>query len=159
MNVIKIKRASLLFGVALAFLSVFLVVVDIFGFPGPLGISINFGRVSIGVAVLIVYAPAMLRVFTAHPAPRSDYLTTGIVMTWLSNELFSVGNEFGRIFKVDMSIFTNPVAGFFSLIAVVSGMFYFMAPDTEDTRKRTIWAGVCGALWGVVVVIIAPLFR
>lgn len=138
----------------------YVVTVMSFGFEGPIALIINFGRVSLAVAVLFIYLPTLGVIFKQVPAPSRDYLLAGIILTWLSGFLFAVSNEAGRIFNYDTSIFTNPVAGFFSFLLVAGAVFHIVAPDNQDGReRRRFMALVVGGIVGFLVVFIAPLFR
>lgn len=144
--------------VLLAVLLAYIGSVWLFGFAGPVALALHFGRVSIAVAVLILYIPAITSIFNEVPPPRRDYLLAGIILTWLSGVSFSLWNEMGRVFKVDTSIFTSPIAGMFSLLLLTGGVFHLIAPDTGGTWPRII-ALVIGILVAIGVVIVAPTFR
>lgn len=132
--------------------------IALFEFEGTVAIAINFLRVALAAAVLIIYIPAVTHIFKDVPPPRRDYLLAGIILTWGSAIGFAISNEVGRIFKTDTSIFTNPVAGAFSLLLVLGGLFHLMAPGTAS-KTRTLVAVAIGVVIGVAVVFIAPLFR
>lgn len=144
--------------VLLAVLVAYVVSVWLIGFEGVVALTLHFGRVSVAVAVLILYIPAITVIFNEVPPPRRDYLLAGIILTWLSGVSFSLWNEMGRVFGVDTSIFTSPIAGMFSLLLLTGGVFHLIAPDTGGARPRAI-ALVIGILVAVGVVIIAPNFR
>lgn len=142
----------------LAALVVYLSLVVALGFPGTVALTVHFGRVAIAVAVLILYIPVIATIFDEVPPPRRDYLLAGIVLTWLSAVGFSFWNEAGRVFDVDTSIFSSPIAGFFSLLLVVGGIFHLVAPDVGEGKTR-ITAIVIGIILGAGLVFVAPLFR
>lgn len=136
----------------------YVVLVLVFGFAGPIAHTIQFGRVADAVAVQLIYLPALAYIFNEVPAPRRDYLLVGTILTWLSGLSFSVWNEMGRIFHVDTSIFTSPISGFFSLILVGGGIFLIIAPDTTGRRLKVI-AVTIAITFGGLLVFVAPLFR
>lgn len=132
--------------------------VAIFGFPGMVALSIAFGRAAVSIAVLWIFIPYMSKLFDSIPPPGGDYLRMGVTLMWLSNTAFSFGNEYGRITDTDMSIFTNPVAGFFSLLVLCGGAFHLLAPTTEKPRTKYIAVGV-GLIGATALVGVAPYFR
>lgn len=130
----------------------------ILGFDGFVAYSIHLIRVSISVAVLIIYVPALQTIFREVPPPGRDYLLAGILLTWLSGVSFSIWNEIGRVFGMDTNIFTSPIAGLFSLTLLVGGIFHLIAP-TPNKRHHHCIAIVIGLLVATGVVLIAPYFR
>lgn len=133
--------------------------ISVFEFSGPIALTIHFARTSVVMAVLIIFAPKLWRrIFTTSPAPPQDYLLGGIYLNQLSNESFSIWNEMGRVWGLDTSIFTNPVAGFFSLMLVVSGAAFLKASDLEE---KEVWAYalVAAGLFSTLLVFVAPMFR
>lgn len=136
----------------------FWALVFLVGFEGPVALTVNFFRVTLAVAVLIIYVPVITTIFQEVPPPRRDYLLAGIILSWASALLFAIGNEAGRIFDIDMSIFLNPIAGFFSLLLVSGGVFHIIAPPPTDNKTR-IYALIIGVLISIGLVFIAPLFR
>lgn len=132
----------------------------LFEFEGPIAIGMNFTRVSLTFAVLILYVPVLTIIFKQVPPPSRDYLLAGIICDRLSSFLFSVSNEAGRVFQYDTSVFTNPVAGYFSLLLIAGALFYIAAPDATvmNTKRRTVAISI-GVIVGVLVVFVAPLFR
>lgn len=132
--------------------------VAVFGFDGPIAMSINYLRVTLSAAVLIVFIPTLSLIFQEVPPPRRDYLLAGIILTWMSAIGFAVSNEAGRIFDYDTSIFTNPISGAFSLMLVLGGVFHLLAPGVASVRKSFI-AVAFGSAIGFLVVFVAPLFR
>lgn len=128
------------------------------GFEGFIALVINFSRVALAAAVLIIYIPALSQIFREVPPPRRDYLIAGIILTWMSGLGFAISNEAGRIFQYDTSIFTNSIAGSFSLLLVLGGVFHLLAPGMASAKKNIV-AVLIGIVVGVVVVFIAPLFR
>lgn len=142
----------------LATVVLYLSLVVLFGFADIVALGVHFGRVSVAVAVLILYIPVLATIFEEVPPPRRDYLLAGIILTWLSAVCFSFWNEAGRVFGVDTSIFSSPIAGFFSLLLVVGGVFHLIAPDVGRGRTRLI-AILIGVLLGAGLVFVAPLFR
>lgn len=140
--------------------ALYTVAVLLFGFEGPIALSMNFARVSLTFAVLILYVPVIMIIFKEVPAPSRDYLLAGIICDRLSSFLFSVSNEAGRVFDYDTSVFTNPVAGYFSLLLIAGAAFYIAAPDATvmNTTKRTVAISI-GIVVGVLVGFVAPFFR
>lgn len=132
------------------------VLVMLVGFEGFVAYAIHFSRVAVGVAVLAIYLPAMTVLFQEIPPPRRDYLLAGILLTWLSAISFAVWNEMGRSFGMVTSIFLSPVAGFFSLLLVLGGLFHFLAPGTSNTRHKLLAISI--AIVAALVVTILPLF-
>lgn len=132
--------------------------VALIGFEGFIALTINFLRVAFAAAVLIIYIPTLSEIFREVPPPRRDYLLAGIILTWLSAICFAISNEAGRIFGTETSIFISPVAGAFSLLLVLGGLFHLLAPGTASVNKTLIAAAI-GAAVGGAVVFIAPLFR
>lgn len=139
-------------------LSTFAALVYLFPFEGPIALTIHFARTSLVMAVLIVYLPKIRFLFKSVPPPFRDYLLAGIIINQLSNELFSIWNEVGRVFDVDTSIFTSPLAGFFSLLLVISGICFLKAAATQGWWSWT-WVLVVSVLFSTGLVFIAPLFR
>lgn len=135
--------------------------VSMIGFPGFLAYAVHFARVSISVAVLIIYIPAIATIFREVPPPGRDYLLAGILLTWLSSVSFSLWNELGRVFGTDIfngSIFSGPMAGFFSLLLVAGGVFHLLAPSSTRRNTRTMALSV-GAFVAAAFVLVAPYFR
>lgn len=142
----------------LSALTSYVVAVMLFGFPGAVAYSVHFTRIAVTAAVLVLYIPSIASIFTEVPPPRRDYLLAGIVLTWLSGILFSTWNEAGKVAGVDTSIFTSPVAGFFSLLLLLGGIFHLIAPGTNRKSTKVI-ALVAGLIIAIGIVLIAPLFR
>lgn len=132
------------------------VLVTFLGFVGAVAYTIHFTRVAAAVAVLFIFLPLTPQLFQEVPAPRRDYLLAGIILTWLSNILFSIWNQAGATFGVNTSIFGNPIAGFFSLLLVVGALFHFLAPGLQD-RNTKVWAIALGLLVASAVVLV-PIF-
>lgn len=153
---LQLKRSIWL--MLLAGVVLYVTLVALLGFPGLVALAVHFGRVATAVAVLILYIPVLATIFDEVPPPRRDYLLAGIILTWLSAVCFSFWNEAGRVFGVDTSIFTNAIAGFFSLLLVVGGIFHLIAPDVGGGKMRTV-AIVIGVILGAGLVFVAPLFR
>jgi hypothetical protein len=128
------------------------------GFPPWLSYGIHFARAVIVMAVLILYLPSIRWIFSSVPPPYRDFLLGGIILTEMSNTLFSVWNEAGRVFDVDTNVFTSPVSGFFSIVLALGGVAFLKAADTANSRR---WAYALGIaiLSGVGLVFVAPLFR
>lgn len=124
-----------------------------------IGLGINFFRVTVAVTVLVIYVPALGTIFREVPPPNRDYLIAGIILTWTSGVCFAVWNEAGRIFHVTTSIFTSPVAGFFSLLLVLGGIFHLRAPYATSHRGRNVVAVVIGVVVGAALVFVAPLLK
>lgn len=141
-----------------AIIGTYLGLVSIFPFAGTIAITLHFLRFTVVMAVLVLYLPFIRDIFKTVPTPYRDFLFGGIILTMLSNELFSTWNEAGRIYGVDTSVFTSPIAGFFSLLVIVAGLSFLKAADTEN-RNRWIYALVIATIFGVLLVFIAPLFR
>lgn len=136
----------------------YVIVVALFGFEGFVAVAINFGRVALAAAVLIIYIPALHDIFREVPAPQRDYLLAGIILTWSSGELFAINNEFARIFGITNSVYHNPVSGSFSLLLVLGAWFHLRAPGTGSSLK-TVIAIAIGICVGAIVVFVAPLFH
>lgn len=137
---------------------VYFVALALFGFAGPVAYTVHFTRLTIIMAQLILYIPYTYLLFTKIPAPNRDFLMAGTILYPLSNTLFSVWNEFGRIYGVDTSVFTSWTAGLFSLIAAVAGLALLRAADTDE-KDRWIYALIGGVTFGVLLVVVAPQFR
>lgn len=132
--------------------------VALLGFPGIVALLVAFTRTVLSIAVLWIFVPYLATLFSKIPPPGGDYLRMGVTLMWISNTLFSFGNEYGRITNVDMSIFINPVAGFFSLLVPCAGAFCLLAPTTEKNITKYIAIGV-GIIGATALVFIAPFFR
>lgn len=135
--------------------------VSTLGFTGLVAYSVQFSRIAVSVAVLIIYIPAIATIFKEVPPPGRDYLLSGIILTWLSSVSFSVWNELGRVFGTDVfdgRIYFSAVAGFFSLLLVAGGIFHLLAPSTAKRTTRII-AMIAGAVVATAFVLIAPYFR
>lgn len=126
-----------------------------------LAIPIHFGRVMFAAAVLILYIPVIATVFNTVPPPSRDYLLAGILFTWTSAIGFAFWNEIGRTFEVDTSIFTNPIAGFFSLLLVIGGAFHVIAPPrTGMGISRRRWVAVSiGIVIAIAIAVVSPWLR
>lgn len=148
-------KAWLLFAGALFVYFMLILMLD---FKGFVAYSVHFIRVAVSVAVLIIYVPAITTIFREVPPPGRDYLLAGILLTWLSGVSFSIWNEAGRVLGVDTNIFTSPVAGLFSLILLLGGVFHLLAPRTGKPHAKYL-AVVAGLIVAVAVVLIAPYFR
>ncbi len=127
------------------------------GFEGAVALAIHFGRVSLAVAVLIFYAPALVTIFRVWPAPRRDYLLAGILLTWASAACFALWNAMGMQFGVQTSIFVSPIAGFFSLLLVLGGLFHLLAPAPVGSNRLLIVALSVGVVAGLLIAVVAPL--
>lgn len=138
-------------------LLVYVVAVFAFGFAGPVALTIHFSRIALTTSALIIYARMLPDIFSEVPTPRRDYLLAGIVFMMLSSVCFSFWNEAGRIFGVDTSIFTNAIAGLFSLFLIVGAGFVLIAPDVAGRKSRWLALAV-GILIAVWLVFIAPYF-
>lgn len=153
-------KSTLWVFLAAVFLSYWLLVTTL-GFPGFVAYGVQFWRIAVSVAVLIIYIPAIATIFREVPPPGRDYLLAGIILTWLSSVSFSVWNELGRVFGTEIfdgRIYTGPVAGFFSLLLVTGGVFHLLAPSTARKTTRLIAMGV-GGFVATAFVLIAPYFR
>lgn len=139
-------------------LGVYLGLVTAFDFRGPIALAIHFSRIVVIMAVLILYLPWIREIFTSVPPPYRDYLFAGIVLTELSNTLFSTWNEVGRVYGVDTSVFTSPIAGFFSLLLIVGGLSFLKAADTENAN-RWLYAMLISVAFAIMLVFVAPMFR
>lgn len=117
-----------------------------------LGISIHFGRVMFAVAVLWLYIGLIRKVFVEVPPPSRDYLVTGIILSWISSLLFAFWNEAGAQFDWDRSIFTSPIAGYFSLILVTAGLFHWLAPNVSIGTR--IVAAAVGSVVAFLIVVV-----
>lgn len=145
--------------IAFVVVAVYVVLISVFEFEGPIALAIHFARTSIIMAILILYIPALREIFSMVPAPSRDYLLAGIILTELSNECFSIWNEMGRIYKVDTSIFTSPVAGFFSLLLAVGGISLLKAADETEYESRWLLALIIAVVFSTLLVFVAPQFR
>lgn len=141
-------------------LGIYYVIVALAGFE-VVAIPIHFWRIALAVAVNILYIRVLGTIFLEIPAPRRDYLVAGIVLNTTSALGFAFWNEAGRQFQVDTSIFTSPVAGFFSILLVISFVFMALAapPPNEGERNWKIIAVVSGITVGFLIAVIAPMFR
>lgn len=144
--------------IVVAVAAVYVALIYLFGYAGPIALTLHFARIAVVMAVLILYFPAIRNVFKTVPAPYRDYLLAGIILTELSNESFSAWNEAGRVYGVDTSVFTSPISGFFSLLLVLGGVAFLKAADTEDARKW-IWALVIAVVFSTILVFVVPTFR
>lgn len=135
----------------------YIMMVASFGFAGPIAIAINFMRVALAVAVLIIYLPNLKDAFKEVPPPRGDYLLAGIVLTWLSACCFAISNEAGRVLHVTNSVYINPLSGSFSLMLVLGGAFHLLAPGTTSPSK-SLAAIIVGVAVGMIVVFVIPMF-
>lgn len=138
-------------------IALYVAIVAMFGFEGFVAQSIAFGRVVFATAVLIIYMPTIAVIFREVPPPRRDYLLAGIIATWASALCFALWNAAGQIFGATTSIFISPIAGFFSLLLVVGGLFHFLAPGIGPTR-RAVMAVLIGIVVGILVNGVAPIF-
>lgn len=139
----------------------YVTMVTMFGFSGFVAYAVQFWRIAVSVAVLIIYIPALATIFREVPPPGRDYLLAGIILTWLSSVSFSTWNELGRVFGTDVfdgRIYSGSVAGFFSLLLVAGGVFHLLAPSTAKRTTR-LFAMVVGGLVATMFVVIAPYFR
>ena len=132
--------------------------VYVIGFEGRVALAIHFARFAVGVTVLAIYIPSVPHIFSTVPAPGRDYLITGIILTWLSNDAFSLWNEAGRLWGVDTSVFTNPVAGFLSLVVLTGGLFHIVAPSIPKRGRRLVAVSL-GLISSTLLVFVAPMFR
>lgn len=134
--------------------------VTLVGFEGPIAVSLNFLRVTLSAAVLILFVPFIRWIFVTVPPPQREYFIAGIICQWTSVFFFSLSNEGGKIFEWDSSVFTNPIPGFLSLLVVIAGVLHFFAPDYKDhlVRRRIIALSI-GAAIGGFMAFVAPLFR
>lgn len=148
----------------LALLTLYAVLVSLFGFEGPIALTIHFTRIAVTVAALVMYFQMIGNLFEGIPPPRRDYLVGSIIFYLLSAVYFSNLNEAGRVFGVDPSVFTSPIAGIGSLLLITAAGFSLIAPDMLDqktkkkTKTRVIAIGI-GLIVSVCLVIIAPFFR
>lgn len=154
------NRKWLLFAVAVV--AAYISAVMLFGFIS-IANFIHFGRVALPFAVLFLFVQRLPELFREVPPPRRDYLIACIICLTLSLVGFSLWNEAGRQFGVNTSIFTNPIAGFLSLIAVIGSAFGLVALPRDvngewGNRRKLIALGV-GLVVGTMVVVVAPLFR
>lgn len=133
---------------------VYFIIVQIVGYE-RIGIAIQFGRVAIATAVLIIVAPELLYVFRQSPAPHRDYFFIGFFLVFLSAVGFAVFNVVGKLFDIDTNIFTSPLGGFLSLMLVAGGTFVVVVPDDKHLKASAVGVGLVLAL---LVTIIAPLF-
>lgn len=146
---------------------VYVVIVSVFPFEGPVALVLHFSRLAVVVAAFVMMIPMAPTLFKELPPPRIDRLFASVIFMLLSAEYFSVLNEIGRVFGVDTSIFTSPFAGFGSLLLTVGAgwaLSLSLDPDLpkegkEKSEKVLILAIVVGIFVSVGIVFIAPLFR
>lgn len=144
--------------ILIAVIVVFVSIVSVFPFAGPIAYGIHFIRIAASVAALFIFMRMMPTLFHEVPAPRRDYLIAAINFFLLSLVCFSFWNEAGRIFKVDTSVFTSYVAGAFSVFAIIASILALIAADTDGPRPKIIAVVVALAV-AVALVFIAPQFR
>lgn len=140
---------------SLVVIVVYVGVVTLIGFEGYVSQVLHFIRLAVTMGVLVLYIPAIRHIFAEIPPPRRDYLVAGIMLTWLSGVGFSILNTLGQVHGVERSIFISPVAGFFSLLLLMGGVFHIVAPQTTDdiTRREAL---MIGAIFAALLVIIVP---
>ena len=141
-----------------AVILVYICIVYLFGFTEFVAVALQFIRVSITVTGLLIFGFTAPNLFSEIPIPRRHYLKAAIIFFFLSLVCFSFFNEIGRIWGVDNSVFTNPIAGLFSLLAIIAAALAIRAPDTGETHIKLI-AGIIGIVLGFGLVYIAPYFR
>lgn len=127
-------------------------------FEGPIALSIHFARIAFTVAGLIIFMRTMRSLIKRSKWERTDFFILSINFFLLSLVCFSFWNEAGRIFHVDTSVFTSPVAGAFSIMAIIASVSAIIALDTEGPWPKIIALAV-GAVLSVGLVFVAPLFR
>lgn len=139
-------------------LATFGLTVSLVDFQGPVALTIHFLRITGTIAAVIIYVQLVPSIFRGKYSPAVTDIFVAINFFVLSLVCFSFWNEAGRIFGVDTSVFTSPVAGLFSLFAVIAVAFAIAAPDTGGSRPKLL-ALIIGAILSVGLVFIAPLFR
>lgn len=117
--------------------------VFLLGFKGPVALTIHFLRLVLTVAATIIYIQMLPTIFEQVPPPRRDYLLAGLNFMLLSAVCFSLWNEAGRLFGVDTSVFSDPIAGLFSLLLIVGSGFALVAPDVAGNKVR-LWSIIGG---------------
>lgn len=145
---------------ALSVIGIYYVVVALTGFKA-VAIPIHFGRIALAVTVNILFIRALGTIFQEIPAPRRDYLIAGVILNTTSALGFTFWNQAGRQFGVDTSIFTSPVAGFFSLLLDLSFVFMALAAPPAEWGERNwkLIAVMVGIAAGILVAVVAPLFQ
>lgn len=124
---------------------------------GYLALPIHFGRVMFGAAVTALFLPLVPFLFK-KPIQREDYLLASIFFTWTSALGFANLNDIGQTFEINRSIFTSPIAGFFSLLLVIGGVFAVIAPPPDAKFYRTVAISI-GIINALVVVVGLALVR
>lgn len=144
--------------ILIAVIVLYVSVVSVFPFSGPIAFSIHFIRIAASIGALFIFMRMMLTLFHEVPAPRRDYLIASINFFVLSLVHFSFWNEAGRIFKVDTSIFTSSIAGVGSVFAIIACILALIAADTDGPKPKKIAIAIAIVI-AVALVFIAPLFR
>lgn len=133
-------------------------VVAVFSFSGMIALSIHFTRIAASVAAWIIFMRMMPTLFREVPSPRRDYLIGAINFFLTSLLWFSLWNEAGRIFGVNTSVFSSPVAGAGSMYAIVACVLALIAADTDGPKPKIIAVGIAIVV-AVAFVFVAPQFR
>jgi len=118
-----------------------------------MGSWLNVFRMTLALAVICLYLPAVKNLFRTEPYQDKDYLIAGILLTWISIAGFAVWNEIGRIFKIPTTVTVSAIAGYFMMVVGVGGYFHLRAPKVSGRR---IWTAV---LVGIGVAILVLLGR
>lgn len=139
-------------------LAVFGLVVFLMDFEGPAALTIHFVRITVTIAASIIYIQLVPGMFSGEHSRATVYLFAAINFFVLSLVCFSVWNEMGRLFNVDTRVLSSPVAGLFSVFAIIAAAFAILVPDTGGPRPKVL-ALIIGAILSVGLVFIAPLFR
>lgn len=125
---------------------------------GWIALPIHFGRVMFPAAVLVLWIPLVPFLFRTQPVRREDYLLASVFFLFTSALGFANLNDIGQTFGVDRSIFTSPVAGFFSLLLVIGGVFALVAPPSDVSFFRRVALAI-GLLNALVIVVGLALVR
>lgn len=142
----------------IAVVIVYVGIVSVFPVSGAIGFSIHFTRIAASVAALIIFMRMMPTLFREVPAPRRDYLIGAINFFLLSLVCFGFWNEAGRLFEADTSPFTSPVAGAFSVFAIIASVLALIAADTGGPKPKYIAVGIALVV-AIALVFVAPQFR
>lgn len=144
--------------ILMATVIIYVSLVSVFPFAGPIATTVHFTRTFASVAGLIIFMRMMPTLFHEVPAPRRDYLIASINFFLLSLVHFSFLNEAGLVFGVDRSIFTSYIAGAGSVYAIIACILALIAADTGGPKPKIIAVGIALVV-AVGFVISATWFR
>lgn len=144
--------------ILLAVSFIYVVVVSVFPFAGPIALSIHFVRIAASVAGWIIFMRLMPTLFHEVPSPRRDYLIASINFFLTSLLHFSFLNEANRLFGVDNNVFTGYLAGAGSMYAITACVLALIAADTDGPKPKYIAVGIACVV-AVALVFVAPQFR